>query len=132
MQQNCKRCSSQLNGIPNSGDESQDVEIRETKPEAKDEATANALLKTYCVICHGADRPKADAGLAAARARGKVGGRKPMSPTAPQVVLAKKLYDDKSVMIEDICTPLQISKSSLYRYLKMDSPRELKCRQTHR
>ena len=30
------------------------------------------------------------AGLAAARARGKVGGRKPMSPTAPQVVLAKE------------------------------------------
>ena len=72
------------------------------------------------------------AGLAAARARGKVGGRKPINPTAPQVVLAKKLYADKSVKIEDICTTLQISKSTLYRYLKMESPRKSKSRQTHR
>lgn len=68
------------------------------------------------------------AGLAAARARGKVGGRKPLSPTAPPVVLAKKLYADKTIKVEDICSTLQISKSTLYRYLKMEPPRLPKSR----
>ncbi|MEL7500730.1 MAG: hypothetical protein AAFN77_24265 [Planctomycetota bacterium] len=35
-----------------------------------------------------------------------------MNPNAPQVVLAKKLYADKSEKFEDICTTLQISKST--------------------
>lgn len=42
------------------------------------------------------------AGPAAARARGKVGGRKPMSPNAPQVVLAKKLYADSNFSVPNL------------------------------
>ena len=59
------------------------------------------------------------AGLAAARARGKVGGRKPLPADTPRVVLAKKLHRDKSVRIEDICRTLRISKTTLYRYINM-------------
>lgn len=60
------------------------------------------------------------AGLAAARARGKVGGRKPLPSDEPRVVLAKKLHKDNSTSIDDICKTLHISRSTLYRYLKMN------------
>jgi DNA invertase Pin-like site-specific DNA recombinase len=56
------------------------------------------------------------AGLAAARARGRKGGRPPLSPDDPKVVLANKLFADKSVNLDDICATLRISKTTLYRY----------------
>ena len=56
------------------------------------------------------------AGLAAARARGRKGGRPPLSPDDPKVVLANKLFADKSVNLDDICATLKISKTTLYRY----------------
>ena len=58
------------------------------------------------------------AGLAAARARGKVGGRKRLPADTPRVILAKKLHSNKSIRIEDICKTLRISKTTLYRYLE--------------
>jgi len=59
------------------------------------------------------------AGIAAARARGRKGGRPPMQPNEPKVVLAKKLYQDKSINLDDICATLKMSKSTLYRYVAM-------------
>lgn len=59
------------------------------------------------------------AGLAAARARGRKGGRPPMNRDHPKVVLANKLFADKSTSIEDICETLKISKTTLYRYVRM-------------
>jgi DNA invertase Pin-like site-specific DNA recombinase len=56
------------------------------------------------------------AGIAAARARGRKGGRPPMQPNEPKVVLAKKLYQDKSI---NLCATLKMSKSTLYRYVAM-------------
>ena len=35
----------------------------------------------------------------------------------PKVILANKLFCDKSVCLDDICTTLKISKSTLYRYV---------------
>ena len=55
------------------------------------------------------------AGLAAARARGRKGGRRPLDRDDPRVVLANKLFCDKSVSIEDICDTLKISRTTLYR-----------------
>src|SRR5215218_9544548 len=43
------------------------------------------------------------AGLAAARVRGRLGGRPERDPTSSRITLAKKLYADKSNAIEDIC-----------------------------
>lgn len=60
------------------------------------------------------------AGLSAARARGRKGGRKPLPPTAPKVRTAKKMYLDRSVEIRDICQTLRISRSTLYRYVTME------------
>lgn len=59
------------------------------------------------------------AGLSAARARGCVGGRKPIPLSDPKVVTAKKMHEDKTIKIEDICKTLRISRATLYRYLSM-------------
>ena len=59
------------------------------------------------------------AGLKAARARGRLGGRKRIPFTDPKVITAKKMHEDRSIKIEDICKTLQISRATLYRYLKI-------------
>ena len=65
------------------------------------------------------------AGLAAARARGRLGGRRPISPDDPRVVTAKRLHKDRSLSINQICKTLGISRPTLYRYLALpDLPGE--------
>jgi DNA invertase Pin-like site-specific DNA recombinase len=59
------------------------------------------------------------AGLAAARARGRFGGRPKVAATEAKVVLAKKLHADKSLDIDDICKTLRLSRSTLYRYVRL-------------
>jgi DNA invertase Pin-like site-specific DNA recombinase len=59
------------------------------------------------------------AGLAAARARGRKGGRPPIGLDAPKVVLANKLFRDKSIRVDDICATLKISRSTLHRYVRI-------------
>ena len=64
-------------------------------------------------------RERTKAGLAAARARGRMGGRPKASSlnTAKKVALAQALYEDKNNSIADICSTLPVSRSTLYRYL---------------
>ena len=57
------------------------------------------------------------AGLAAARARGRKGGRPPLPASDPRLVLAKKLHGDQTLSIDDICRTLKISRSTYYRYV---------------
>ena len=59
------------------------------------------------------------AGLEAARARGRHGGRKPMPVNDPRVQTAKKMHADKTISVPDICKTLRISRATLYRYLAM-------------
>lgn len=55
-------------------------------------------------------------GLAAAKARGRKGGRKP-ALTPDQARLARRLYDEgKSVV--DIASTLKVSRATVYRYLE--------------
>ena len=49
---------------------------------------------------------RTQAGLAAARARGRLGGRKPISSNDPRVVTAKRLHRDRSLSIDQICKTL--------------------------
>ncbi len=65
-------------------------------------------------------RERTQAGLAAARARGRTGGR-PKLLDPRKVAIARSLYSDKSNSIEDICRTLRISRPTLYRYLKAES-----------
>ncbi len=46
------------------------------------------------------------AGLTAARARGRKGGRKAIAVGDPRVQMAKKMHADKTMPIADICTTL--------------------------
>ena len=62
------------------------------------------------------------AGLAAARARGRRGGRPRLAQTEPRIMLAAKLRSDSGVPIDDICRTLHISRSTYYRYVRK-SPR---------
>ena len=64
-------------------------------------------------------RERTRAGLAAARTRGRTGGRPPISMNDPKVRMAKKMHADRSISIEDICSTLKISRATLYRYLSM-------------
>ena len=59
------------------------------------------------------------AGLTAARARGRLGGRRPISPDDPRVVTAKRLHKDRSLSIDQICSTLGISRPTFYRYLAL-------------
>jgi len=59
------------------------------------------------------------AGLTAARARGRLGGRKRMPVNDPRVQTAKKMHADKTIPVADICKTLRISRPTLYRYLAM-------------
>ena len=60
---------------------------------------------------------RTNAGLAAARARGRLGGRKPISPDDPRVQTARTLHADRKMPVEDICKTLRVSRATLYRYL---------------
>ncbi len=57
------------------------------------------------------------AGLEAARARGRKGGRKPMAANDPRILMAKTMHNDKRMKISDICKTLKISRTTFYRYL---------------
>ena len=57
------------------------------------------------------------AGLAAARARGRRGGRPPLDADQAKVLATRKLHGDTSITITDICKTLNISRSTYYRYL---------------
>jgi DNA invertase Pin-like site-specific DNA recombinase len=62
-------------------------------------------------------RERTLAGLQAARARGKRGGR-PKALQTNQVAMAQALYNDTQHSIAEICQMLKISKTTLYRYIK--------------
>jgi DNA invertase Pin-like site-specific DNA recombinase len=62
---------------------------------------------------------RTQAGLAAARARGRKGGRPKISGDHPKVIAAKRMHQDKHISIDEICNALEISRPSLYRYLGM-------------
>ena len=65
-------------------------------------------------------RERTKAGLLAARARGRKGGQ-PKALTPKQAAIAQALYDDKTNAIADICKTLNISRATLYRYIKVET-----------
>jgi hypothetical protein len=61
------------------------------------------------------------AGLDAARARGRTGGRPKRNPDARKIALAKKFYHDQALSIPDILKTLNISKATLYRWVDINA-----------
>jgi DNA invertase Pin-like site-specific DNA recombinase len=62
-------------------------------------------------------RERTNAGLAAARARGRRGGR-PSRLTADQVKTARRLYDQKELTVGQIGDVLGVSRTTIYRALE--------------
>lgn len=61
-------------------------------------------------------RERTKAGLSAARARGRLGGR-PRVLDAPKIALARRLYEERKHTVKEICALLGITKPCLYDYL---------------
>lgn len=59
------------------------------------------------------------AGLEAARARGRKGGRKPVM-NEKKIALASRLMRDRETPISEVCEAVGVSKATIYRHLKPD------------
>ena len=57
--------------------------------------------------------------LEAARARSRKGGRPSLSLNDPRIITAKKMYDNKSLSIDNIYQMLKVSRSAFYRFLRL-------------
>lgn len=60
------------------------------------------------------------AGLEAARARGRHGGRPPVM-TPEKLAVARQMYDGKTHPVATIAKTVGVSRSTLYRYLQQDN-----------
>jgi len=67
-------------------------------------------------------RERTNAGLAAAKARGRVGGRPRKLKTNGKIALARQMFADHSHSTPEICAALGISRATLYRYVKEAEP----------
>jgi DNA invertase Pin-like site-specific DNA recombinase len=61
-------------------------------------------------------KERTHAGLSAARARGRVGGRKP-ALTPHKKAVARRLYEDKEHTVAEIAKVLGVSRATIYRNL---------------
>ena len=62
-------------------------------------------------------RERTQAGLKAARARGRLGGR-PKALSEEKQALAVRLYHEREHSIDEICKMMGISKPTLYKYIE--------------
>ncbi len=59
-------------------------------------------------------RERTQAGLQAARARGRQGGR-PKVLDGSKLEMVRKMYEDRKYLPDDICKAMGISRATLYR-----------------
>jgi len=65
----------------------------------------------------GIIQERTKAGLKAAKARGKLGGR-PRKMDKEKILMASALMQDDSIPVKEVCKRLGVSKATLYNYLK--------------
>lgn len=61
-------------------------------------------------------RERTTAGLIAARARGRTGGR-PRAMTTDKLAVARQMYDSREHTLDAIAATIEVSRSTLYRHL---------------
>ena len=93
---------------------SQDIDVKggAGKPVA---AVVNGLAE----MAYEVSQERTNAGVAAARALGRIGGRPPITADHPKVVKAKELCEAGKLSDNAICKRLKISKSTYLRYLQL-------------
>jgi DNA invertase Pin-like site-specific DNA recombinase len=96
------------------------------RPQSIDNEQFFGHVSSYCQSWVGAlaefernlIRERTNAGLQAARSRGRKGGR-PKSLTDKKTAMAQALYNDKNNTVDEICKTLNISRATLYRYVQV-------------
>jgi len=74
-------------------------------------------------------RERTNAGLAAARARGRNGGR-PALLTKDKLTTAKRLYEQQEMTVAKIGEVLGVSRSTVYRSLRQETSLSLRRRRS--
>ena len=85
-------------------------------------ASGELVLSVFAALAQFERRlicERTKAGLAAARARGRKGGRPKTDPNSSKVRVAAEMHRNTGVPINEICENLGISRATLYRYLKL-------------
>jgi DNA invertase Pin-like site-specific DNA recombinase len=93
---------------------SQSIDIK-----SDDGMMVSGVLRRVAEMDSQARRERTRFGLAAARARGRMGGRPPVSAEHAKVKKAKELQQDTTLSVDEVCRRLDISRSTYYRYLQM-------------
>ena len=78
-----------------------------------------SVVNGLAEMAYETKREQSKAGLATARASGRVGGRPGVAADDANVLKVKKLQKDGSLSINEICKRLKISRSTYYRYVGM-------------
>jgi DNA invertase Pin-like site-specific DNA recombinase len=77
----------------------------------------------HCTAYRGvrarSDRRRTKAGIAAAKARGRNGGR-PYKMTAAKVRLAQAAMGQPETKVEELCVELGVTRQTLYRHVAPD------------
>jgi DNA invertase Pin-like site-specific DNA recombinase len=85
-------------------------------------ATGNLVFQIFGALAEferNLIRERTVAGLQAARARGRKGGRPRRNPASGRVAMAKRMYHDRTISVPEILKTLNISKATLYRWVNM-------------
>lgn len=75
------------------------------------------IVAAFAEFEHSIMQARTMDGLAAARARGRVGGRKPKM-TAARIAEAKKLYAAQDKTVQEIADIFQVSRPTIYRAIQ--------------
>jgi len=70
-------------------------------------------------------KERTNAGLKAARARGRLGGR-PRKLDEQKVALAVAMMKDTEISVQEVCNTIEVSKATLYRYLRSELAEKLR------
>ena len=100
--------------------EKQGVQVVSIKEQIDTRTPTGMLLTTVLMAMCQFERDiivqRTQEGLAAARARGRKGGRPPLSQA--QIKQAIALYESKKMSIKEICNATKMSQSSLYNVVR--------------
>jgi len=86
-------------------------------------ASGELIFNVFCALAQFERRllqERTRAGLEAARARGRMGGRKQITADDPRVKTAQTMYANKKLSVKEICETLNISRATLYRWVELE------------